>query len=165
MINWNVLTNLSNLKSKLDKLDDDKLVPVPVDLGKLNDVLRNNVVRKDVNNVTIKNIEEKTPNITNFATKTTRNAKIDEVKGEMSSITKLATKNTLNTVENKIPSVRNLVKKTGYNRKINETGKKIIDHKYITTSEFNKLTSKNFAARLKQADLASKSELLISRKR
>ena len=68
-------------------------------------------------------------------------------------------------MENKIPSVRNLVKKTGYKTKINETGKKIINHKYITTPEFNKLTSKNFASRLKQANLASKSELLISRKR
>ena len=28
-------TNLSNLKSKLDKLDIDKLVSVPVDLSKL----------------------------------------------------------------------------------------------------------------------------------
>ena len=76
MINWKVPTNISNLKSKLDKLDYDKLVPVHVDLGKLN-VFRNNVVRKDVNNVKIKNIEKKTPNITTFATKTTRNAKID----------------------------------------------------------------------------------------
>ena len=30
----NVPTNLSNLKSKVDKLDVDKLVPVPVDLSK-----------------------------------------------------------------------------------------------------------------------------------
>ena len=45
MINWNVPNNLSNLKSKVDKLDDNKLVPVPADLGKLNDVLKNNVVR------------------------------------------------------------------------------------------------------------------------
>ena len=32
LINWkNVPTNLSNLKSEVDKLDDDKSVPVPVD--------------------------------------------------------------------------------------------------------------------------------------
>ena len=39
---------------------------------------------------------------------------------------------------------------------------KITDHnhdKYISTPEFNKLTSENFAARLKQANLASKSEI------
>ena len=34
------------------------------------------------------------------------------------------------------------------------------DHdKYITTLEFNKLTSGNFAARLKQGNLESKSEI------
>ena len=45
----NVLTNISNLKSKVDKLDIDKLVPIPVDLSKishvvmmlLNDVIKN----------------------------------------------------------------------------------------------------------------------------
>ena len=39
---------------------------------------------------------------------------------------------------------------------------KITDHnhdKYISTPEFNKLTSENFAARLKQANLASKSDI------
>ena len=44
----NVPTNLSNLKSKVDKLDVDKLVPVPVDLSKLSDVVKNDVVKKDM---------------------------------------------------------------------------------------------------------------------
>ena len=64
----NVLTNLSNLKSKVDKLDVDKLVPVPVDLSKLSDVVKNDVVKKDVYNAKIKNIEDKIPDITNLAT-------------------------------------------------------------------------------------------------
>ena len=38
-------TNLANLKTEVDKLDIDKLVPVPVDLSKLNDVVKN-VVKK-----------------------------------------------------------------------------------------------------------------------
>ena len=33
-------TNLANLKTEVDKLDIDKLVPVPVDLSKLNDVIK-----------------------------------------------------------------------------------------------------------------------------
>ena len=33
-------TNLSNLQSKIDKLDVDKLVPVPVALSKLSDVVK-----------------------------------------------------------------------------------------------------------------------------
>ena len=40
-------TNLANLKTEVDKLDIDKLVPVPVDLSKLSDVVKNDVVKKD----------------------------------------------------------------------------------------------------------------------
>ena len=39
LIDWiNVPTNLRNLKSKEDKLDVDKLLPVLVNLSKLSDV-------------------------------------------------------------------------------------------------------------------------------
>ena len=38
-------SNLSNLKSKVDKSDVDKLVAVPVNLSKLSDVVEN-VVKK-----------------------------------------------------------------------------------------------------------------------
>ena len=38
-------TNLANLKTEVDKLDIDKLAPVPVDLSKLNDV-KNDVIKK-----------------------------------------------------------------------------------------------------------------------
>ena len=34
-------TNLANLKTELDKSDIDKLVPVPTDLGKLSNVIKN----------------------------------------------------------------------------------------------------------------------------
>ena len=39
-------TNLANLKTEVDKLDIDKLVPVPVDLSKLSDVVKNDVIKK-----------------------------------------------------------------------------------------------------------------------
>ena len=70
--------DLTNLKSYVEKLDNDKLknvptswnsfeskvdkllVPVPVDLSKLSDV-----VKKDVSNAKIKNIEDRIPDITN----------------------------------------------------------------------------------------------------
>ena len=42
-----VLTNSNNLKIKVDKLGVDQLVPVPVDLSKLSDVVKNSVVKKD----------------------------------------------------------------------------------------------------------------------
>ena len=40
-------TNLANLKTEADKLDIDKLAPVPVDLSKLSDFVQN-VVKKTV---------------------------------------------------------------------------------------------------------------------
>ena len=40
-------TNLANLKTEVDKLDVDKLAPVPVDMSKLCDVVKN-VVKKTV---------------------------------------------------------------------------------------------------------------------
>ena len=98
------------MKSKVDKLDGDKLVPVPADLSKLSDAVKNDFVKKDVYNTNIKNIEDKIPDITNLSTKTTLNAKINEIKGETPSITDLATTAALTTVENKIPNVSNLVK-------------------------------------------------------
>ena len=41
-------TNLAGLKIEVDKLDIDKLVPVPVDLSKLSDVVKNYVVKKNL---------------------------------------------------------------------------------------------------------------------
>ena len=40
------LTNLASLKTEVDKLDIDKLVPVPVGLRKLSDVVKNYNVKK-----------------------------------------------------------------------------------------------------------------------
>ena len=92
------------MKSKVDKLDVDKLVPVPVDLSKLSDVVKNDVVKKDVYNAKIKDIEDKILDITNLATKSTLNVKINEGKNEVPSTTNLATTTTaLIAVEQKIP--------------------------------------------------------------
>ena len=41
-------SNLASLKTEVDKLDIDKLVPVPLDLSKLSDVVKNDVVKKTV---------------------------------------------------------------------------------------------------------------------
>ena len=180
----NVPSNLNNLKNKVDKLNVEKLVPVPVDLSKLSDVVKNDVAKKDVYNPNIENIEDKIPDITNLAANTTLKAKINEVKKEIPSITNLATTalkakinevenkipnitnfatTALTSVENKIPNVSNLAKRTDYNTKISEIENNITtdhDHdKYITTQEINKLTSENFSARSPQANLASKSDI------
>ena len=55
-----------------------------------------------------------------------------------------------------------MVTKTVYNTKIKEIENRITHHdngRYITTPEFNKLTAKNFATRLAQANLAYKSHI------
>ena len=66
-------TNLASLKTEVDKLDIDKLVPIPVDLSKLSDVVKNDVVKKteydtlvtkvdsiDTNNLVLKTQTDKT---------------------------------------------------------------------------------------------------------
>ena len=39
-------TNLASLKTEVDKLDIDRLVPVPADLSKLSNVVKNDIVKK-----------------------------------------------------------------------------------------------------------------------
>ena len=78
--NWNVPSNLSNFKIRVDKLNIDKLVNAPVDLGQLSNVVENYVVKKDVHNAKINDI-------TNLATNTTLNAKINEVTDETPHVT------------------------------------------------------------------------------
>ena len=135
----------------MDKLDVDKLVPVPVGLSKPSDGLINGDVKKDVYNAEIRNIEDKIPHISNLATRSSLNAKIIEVKGEIPSITNSAAKASLNAVENKITIVSNLVTKTDYNTKFNDIKNTDNSHdKYVTIPEFHRLSAEDFAARLKQ---------------
>ena len=42
------------MKNKVDKLDVDKLVPALADLSKLSDIVKNDVIKKDVYNPKIK---------------------------------------------------------------------------------------------------------------
>ena len=118
--------------------------------------MKNDVIKKDVYNAKMKNIEDKMAD----ATTATLNAKINEVKSKIPNIN-LATTSSLTVVENKIHNVPNLVKKKKIVTQILEN-KITTDHdqdKYITTQEFNKLTSEKFSARLKQANLANKNDI------
>ena len=109
----NIPTSLSNLISTLDKFDVGKLVYIPVDLSELSDVVKNDVVTKDVYN---NNIEDKIPSITNLDTNAALNVKINEVKGEITTMANIGT-TALIAVENEIPIVSNLVKHIDYNTK------------------------------------------------
>ena len=58
-------------------------------------------------------------------------------------------------METKIPNTSNLVTTTVSKTEISEVENKIPDH---TTTEFNKLTTENFAARLTQVNLVTKTD-------
>ena len=121
-------TSLANLKTEVDELDIDKLAPVPVDLSKLSNVAKNDVVKKTVydklvakvNNIDTSDfvlktkyntdkteLENKIPDVSNLVKKT----KLTELENKIPDISNLASKTALTTVESKIPSVSNLVKK------------------------------------------------------
>ena len=68
------------MKSKVDILNADKLVSVLVDLTKLSDVVKNDVVKKGAYNTKVKTIENKILDTTNLATNASLNVKIIEVK-------------------------------------------------------------------------------------
>ena len=61
--------------------------------------------------------------------------------------------------ENVIPDTSGLVTTSVFITKNSKVESKILGHvKYITTHEFNKLTEKNFAGRLKQANVVNKTD-------
>ena len=64
-------TNLASLKTQVDKLDIDKLVPIPADLSKLSDVVKNDVVKKTVYDKLVGNVNN--IDTSNFVLKTTYN--------------------------------------------------------------------------------------------
>ena len=88
-------TNLA----KVDKLDIDKLVPIPTDLSKLSSVVKNDVVKKDVCNKLVTKVDN--IDTSRFVLKT----KYDTDKSEL---------------ENKIPNTSGLIKKNDYNTKTNK---------------------------------------------
>ena len=86
--NFALKTNLTNLKTEVDKLEIDKLVPIPADLSKLSNVVKNNVVKKTVYD--------------------SLGAKVNNIDTSVSK-TKYQTDKT--ELEKKIPDTRDLVKK------------------------------------------------------
>ena len=86
------------MKSKVDKLDVDKL----------------NEVKNEISIVT------------NLATTTALNAKINEVKNKIPNFTNLTTTTALTTVENKIPNVRKLVRKLTITQKLMKLKKRLL---------------------------------------
>ena len=57
-------TNLAALKTELDQIDADKLNTVPVDLAKLSNVVKNDVVKKTDYNTKVTSIENQIAGVT-----------------------------------------------------------------------------------------------------
>ena len=88
-------TNLANLKTEVDKLDIDKLAPVPTDLSKQSDLIKNDVVKKTV----CDKLAAKVNNIdtSNFVLKTKYQTDKTELEKEIPDVTDFAKKkNSLN---------------------------------------------------------------------
>ena len=156
--NFTLKTNLASLKTEVDKLDIDKLAPVPVDLSKFSDVVKNDVVRKavydklaakvdniDTSDFVLKakyqtdktEFEQKIPDLTDYVKKTKLSGSLE-------------TKTALTAMKNIIASVSSLVKTnkqtkiTDYGTNISELENKLTDYdhdKYITTLELNTLAT------------------------
>ena len=71
--NFPLKTNLASLKTEVDKLDIDKLATVPVDLSKLSNVVKNDVVKKAVYDKLVAKVNNIDTN--NFVLKTIFNTK------------------------------------------------------------------------------------------
>ena len=150
-----LITNLANLKTEVDKLNIDKLVPVPTDLSQLSAVVKTEVVKKTKYDAKIKKIEGEIPDISNVATKSNLNTKINKVKNGIPSITGLATTSTLTAVENKIPCISNFVKKTDYDTKVGEIEKRMISlNRKIVSNKTKDISTENELKRLKTFDLS-----------
>ena len=92
-------TNLANLKTEVDKLDIGKFLTVPVNLSKLSNVVKNEVVKKTEYNKLVGKVNN--IDASDFVLK----AKYNTDKTEL---------------ENKIPDTSNLMKKSDCNIKISE---------------------------------------------
>ena len=99
-------TNLSNLKTEADKLDIGKLQTVPVDLSKLPNVLKNDVIKKTKYNKLVNKVNN--IDTSEFILKTKYNADKVKLEEKIPDISNLATKTALTTVENKIPNINSL---------------------------------------------------------
>ena len=90
-------SNLASLNTEVDKIDADKLKAVPVDLAKLSNVVKNDVIKKTEYNKLVTKVDN--IDTTNFVSKTKYEKHGTDFEDKIDKIDK------------KIPNVTNLVKK------------------------------------------------------
>ena len=101
-------TNLANLKTEVDKLYTDKLVPVPVDLSKLSDVIKN--VKKTVYDKLVAKVNN--IDTSDFLLQAKYNNDKTELEQNIPDVNNFVEKTKLTELGNKIPDISNLALKT-----------------------------------------------------
>ena len=163
---YTLKSNLASLKTEVDKLDIDKLTSVPIDLAKLSNVVRNDVIKKTEHDKLVNKVNG-TDN-TNLVSRTKYEKdgsdfedKINKIEKKIPDISDLVKKSALTAVENKIPKVTSLVKKSDFDSKITEVKGKVPNisglatNSALTTVEnkitdvTNLVTKTDFDAKLK----------------
>ena len=143
-------TNLAALKTEVDKIDADKLKTVPVDLAKLSNVVKNEVVKKTDYNAKVTNIERQIAGVTKNTVDNL--ADITKLKAVDTNNFVLKTKlasdvttleNKIDTVDKKIPDISVLATKTNLTS-------------YLQTATFNSKVTE-VANKIKSADIIAKS--------
>ena len=103
-------TNWANLKTDADKLDIDKLAPVLVDLSKLSDVVKTDVVKKSVYDKLVAKVNN--IDTSDFVLKTKYNTDKTELENKTPDVSNLVEKTRLTELENKTSDISNLATKT-----------------------------------------------------
>ena len=150
-------TNLAALKSEVDKIDVDKLRAVPVDLAKLTNVVKNDVIKKTDYNTKVTSIETKIAGLTkNTSDNLADIAKLKAVDTNNFVLkTKLTSdvnnlENKIDTVDKKIPDVSRLATKSSltsyletatFNSKVTEVENKIKANDTLAKSAGTRITS------------------------
>ena len=166
-------TNLAALKTEVDKIDVDKLNTTPIDLAKLSNLVKNDVVKKTDYNAKVTSIEGQIAGITkntidnladitklkavdtsNFVTRTKFSAdtnalddKIDGVEKKLPDISGLATKTSLNSY----------LQTSTFNSKVTEVENKIKATDIIAKSANTKANTirSDLTGYAKKADVAT----------
>ena len=139
-------TNLAALKTKVDKIDTDKLKTVPDDLAKLSNVVKNDVVKKT--DFSFDDYVKKTK----FSADTNAlDDKIDKVDKKIPDVSNLASKSSVTVLIRDLSDRIDKIKIKDYAKKTSLSG-------YMLTSDFN-TKSTELESKINDADIIAKSEV------
>ena len=166
-------TNLAALKTEIDKIDADKLKTTPIDLDRLSNLVKNDVVKKTDYNTKVTSIEAQLAGLT----KNTVDNLVDITKLKAIDTNSFATSikfsadtnaldDKIDGVEKKTPDISGLATKTSlnsyfqtstFNSKVTEVEKKIKDADIIAKSAVTKVNTvkSDLTAYAKKAEVAT----------